>query len=296
MLKVRSDYRTSQLRTEVSYDLDTQLDRVSRDNQVVTRPPSCNGLEKGLTPVNNGLEVTARAPYHHCSPGMQACIRTPGHATWSARIAEETYRFPSTQSLRRYGNPCTSTSCTAPNSQYRTPVVSPFATPPQSPVVVVGPQSQQSEHVSGISKEVEPNADLAGRAADKVESHPEQQQVAGAPVPCAAPNSRSNDSANSSGPITDVIMYAVPPADYPHSDLSLIHLIRAPQAPPQTTRECEEHIDTSHPSPRSHSVASSGSKSLPKKHCVLLARLKSIFRKRGSKTAEAGGVHVEKRQ
>lgn len=146
MARVRPDYRSSQLRTEVSYDLDTQLDRITEPSRPSTMPGNyiLKPKEPGRAslPVGNALSDrcnNAWGPHNYPTMSRLACIRTPQRTTWSDRAAEDKYRFPSRHSLQEKGHPCSSLPCSALNSLYGTPIESPFATPLGSPSPSAGP-------------------------------------------------------------------------------------------------------------------------------------------------------------
>ncbi|KAJ4991528.1 hypothetical protein SVAN01_02909 [Stagonosporopsis vannaccii] len=270
ILKVRSNYRSSQLRTEVSYCVDTELDRNFQSPQECAISKhyisNCSELGGPSSPGNNRLHLAARPLHHLPSPSVQACIRAPNHVAWSARAAEEKYRFPSRQSLRQNGNPCSSVPCTAPNSQYGTPIESPFATPPRSPIVSAGPSSQHVGCASGTLEETKLDTTADGRSIHCIKNHPDDAHPAGPAVPRTEASNTCKEGTEAT-----------------HQDISgSTHCpIRHNQA--RAIRDWEENGDGDRLSPRSQSVASSNPKVVSKRRCVLLARLKSMFRKRGVK-------------
>lgn len=139
----RSQYRGSNLRTEVRFDDTTPQLPHTVDSSFHRRSPapspwpSSDGNRCTLGPYCEDDECDHTRPEtqrpYFPSLATQACIRMPRQASWGQREAESKYRFPSSEALKQEGIPCASPACSAPGSAYTSPINSPISSPPDTP-------------------------------------------------------------------------------------------------------------------------------------------------------------------
>ncbi|KAJ8107692.1 hypothetical protein OPT61_g8695 [Boeremia exigua] len=174
IVRVRPDHRSSHLRREVRYNSQTQVDYTtgfsaqnSATHGILNTSPESHNIFSD--PFGNATTHHTRpvVPAHRCpNRAAQACIRPPQRWIRPVRASEEEYRFPSRQVLREEGHPCTSIPCTAPNSLYCTPIDTPFATPPASPMVSARLLPQGVRDTEGVFGDAVSVMDLNGNAVD----------------------------------------------------------------------------------------------------------------------------------
>jgi hypothetical protein len=172
----RQEYRGSNLRTEVRFDDDRPNFPYSLDTGNFAAwgrspPPSpwpTTGntdrrgapestyvpCAKGVYCEDNDCDHTPPAappqkPYFPCL-ATQACIRMPHPPTPQELETEKKDRFPTSEELKFYGNPCSSPVCSAPGSRYASPAITPFGTPPATPAST--PPSSRANSVREVKR------------------------------------------------------------------------------------------------------------------------------------------------
>lgn len=171
---VRPGYRVSSLRTEVRFDSSLQLNHVAEssaqgsamfngsvlnsEDHRSTSDPYGSRTSYRYEPAGIRTRPAMPVPYYP-TLAVQACVRTPKRSNRSIRAAEEEYRFPHGLVLKKEGIPCSSTPCTAPHSQYNTPVETPSDTPPDSPAILARPSLQDIERNGGAFDEAKTGTD-----------------------------------------------------------------------------------------------------------------------------------------